>query len=133
MLLTVACHHSSGSCSDHNGRGVDRVCGDDAVPRTLPCSSISSALLPVVETSIPMKTVICKILFGWSRSMNFHRADEHALFDIDQLCAGHFELTQQADIVRGTADHDAKFTGFDGQPQVLVIISQHIHRQMGGD
>ena len=54
-LVEAACHHSGGSCSDQSGLGVCSVCGEDATAATIPASSISRALLPVVDTSIPRK------------------------------------------------------------------------------
>jgi hypothetical protein len=55
MLSTVARHHSLGSCSDHKGRGVDNASGVVALLITTPFASISSALAPVVEISIPRR------------------------------------------------------------------------------
>src|SRR6266508_5322598 len=55
MLAATASHHSRGSCSDHRGRGVCNVCGDDATAITSPYSSINNALLLVVDVSIPRK------------------------------------------------------------------------------
>jgi hypothetical protein len=57
MQLAAACHHSDGSCSDHNGLGVWSVWGDDSTATTLPASSISKALLEVVEVSIPRRYI----------------------------------------------------------------------------
>src|ERR1043165_9143213 len=55
MLAATACHHSCGSCSDQSGFGVCKVCGEEATATTLPSSSIRSALLDVVEVSMPRK------------------------------------------------------------------------------
>jgi hypothetical protein len=57
MLADTASHHSWGSCSDHNGRGVCNVCGDEATAITAPPSSISRALLDVVDVSMPRKYI----------------------------------------------------------------------------
>ena len=57
MLFAVPAHHSCGSCSDHSGFGVCRVRGVVAEATTAPFSSTSSALAPVVETSMPRKSL----------------------------------------------------------------------------
>ena len=51
----TACHHSDGSCSDQSGLGVCSVWGDEATATTAPASSISKALLLVVDVSITEK------------------------------------------------------------------------------
>jgi hypothetical protein len=56
MLFAVPAHHSWGSCSDQRGFGVCRLRGVVAEAMTTPFSSMSSALAPVVETSIPRNT-----------------------------------------------------------------------------
>ncbi len=57
MLAAVPVHHSWGSCSDHSGLGLESVRAVMAVARTLPFSSMRSALALVVETSIPRKSL----------------------------------------------------------------------------
>ncbi len=55
ILLIAPCHQSAGSCSLHKGCGVERGRSVVAVSVTFPASSISNALMPVVEASIPKK------------------------------------------------------------------------------
>src|SRR6185295_13918422 len=64
MLLEAAVHHSCGSCSDQSGCGVERFSGVVALLTTRPSRSISRALAPVVERSIPSRCVI------WSAIIN---------------------------------------------------------------
>jgi hypothetical protein len=58
MLAAVACHQSSGCCSDQRGRGVESVRDVEALLTTLPASSIKRALAAVVETSMPRNKLI---------------------------------------------------------------------------
>ena len=61
MLAAVPVHHSCGSCSDQSGFGVWSVSGVVAEAATAPFSSISSALAPVVETSMPRKRACLRL------------------------------------------------------------------------
>src|SRR6185503_1765102 len=59
-------HHSLGSCSDQSGCGEDRLNGVVALPTTRPSGSMSSALAPVVDRSIPSRSVIRDVPFNIS-------------------------------------------------------------------
>src|SRR5690606_34509709 len=50
---TVACHHTSGSCSDHLACGTERVCGQLAAATTRPEGSTRAAFVEEVPISIP--------------------------------------------------------------------------------
>ena len=81
ILSIVACHHSAGSCSLHRGRGVSKRYSFEATPATCPRSSISKALVAVVDVSMPMKydmlysnpkflTIPCTVSSSWGNSMS---------------------------------------------------------------
>ena len=55
VALMVACHQSSGFCSDHPGFGEEIGCSAIAVARTFPLSSQMSVLVPLVPMSIPSR------------------------------------------------------------------------------
>src|SRR5262245_27819493 len=67
MLFEVALHHSRGSCSDQSGRGVERLSGVVALLTTRPSRSMSSALAPVVERSIPRSSCLAILCFFVAR------------------------------------------------------------------
>src|SRR3954447_22571410 len=51
----VACHQSSGFCSDHPGFGDAIGCSAIAVASTFPSSSQMSVLVPLVPMSMPRR------------------------------------------------------------------------------
>ena len=56
-VAAVACHQSSGSCSDQPGRGWSQGYSAEAEARIVPVSSIASVLVPDVPMSIPSVTL----------------------------------------------------------------------------
>ena len=52
-LRADACHQSSGSCSDHPGRGLDRGYSNVALATIRPFSRIARVLVPLVPMSMP--------------------------------------------------------------------------------
>jgi hypothetical protein len=63
MLLIIACHQVSGSCSDQSGRGVESVKGVVALASTAPDPSMSRAFAPVVEMSIPSSKLMRQVKY----------------------------------------------------------------------
>ena len=58
VAATVASHHSSGSCSLQPGLGQEMECSAMAVARTLPSSSQTRVLVPLVPMSMPRRWAI---------------------------------------------------------------------------
>ena len=65
MLSVTPSHQSWGSCSLHRGRGVSKAYSVEAVPATVPASSMRSALVAVVETSMPSRWAIGRDVVRW--------------------------------------------------------------------
>src|SRR3989454_6549080 len=53
VAAMLACHHASGSCSAHPGRGVSRESAALAVASTAPAGLTKTAFTPLVPTSRP--------------------------------------------------------------------------------
>jgi hypothetical protein len=94
MPAEAASHHSGGLCSDHRGYCVCNVCGDEATAITSPRSSITSALLEIVDISIPRKYMKVPCLF------NRNRANKHCFFHYHLFRANDFERTAQRNVFR---------------------------------
>ena len=66
MLELTACHQSCGCCSDHSGRGVERLSDVVAVLTTSPWPSMISAFAPVV---LGMAAVLAS---RWAHDVVYH-------------------------------------------------------------